>query len=92
MFVQTLPLAAPIFSAAKTILTTVYGDIKSIFTLLCIVALVICLIGMLVSKNSKMVEEFRSWRNRIVWSWVLFNVLGSIASYGDTIFSGYQYS
>ncbi len=80
-------LATDIFSAAKTIFQTVYTDLSGVFTLICVVALSICLLGMMFCRNGRLVEDFRSWRNRIIGSWIVFNVLGSIITYGEKLFS-----
>lgn len=63
-----------------------YTDISGLFTLICIVVLVICLIGQMVSKNQRTVEEFKMWQKRVIWSWVIFNLLGAIARYGQELF------
>lgn len=77
--------AAGLFTDAQNILKSVYAGIGSIFTLACVVILVICLVGMMASKNGKAVEEFRAWRNRVIISWVIFNCLGSFITYGKEI-------
>lgn len=77
--------AEGLFADARKILVSVYDGIGSIFTLACVVILVICLVGMMVSKNGKAVEEFRAWRNRVIISWVVFNCLGSFITYGSEI-------
>lgn len=81
-----------LFKDAARILTSVYDSIGSIFTLVCVVILVICLIGMMVSKNGKTVEEFRAWRNRVIISWVIFNCLGSFIKYGQEITKGLSWN
>lgn len=63
-----------------------YTDISGMFTLICVVVLVICLIGQMVSKSQKTVEEFKMWQKRVIWSWVIFNLLGAIARYGQELF------
>lgn len=80
-----------IFVAVRSILAGVYSEISGIITLLCVVFLSICLIGMAVCKNQKTVDEFRAWRNRIAWAWVIFNLLGSIIAYLEGKLGGYSY-
>ena len=64
-----------IFQAATDILKDVYGKINGGITLLCVVFITICLIGMTISKNQKTVDEFRAWGKRIAWAWVIFFTL-----------------
>lgn len=89
----SIPMAMTSLPAAlNQLFTQVYGDISGFFTLACIVAVSVCLIGMLLCKDLRKVEEFHQWRNRILISWVVFNFLGSIATYGNTLFANTKYS
>lgn len=81
-----------IITAAKTMFGKIYTDIAGIFTLLCVVALSACLIGMMFCKNGKVVEECREWRNRIIISWIVFNCLGSIFKYGEDLTSNTKWT
>ncbi|HAX52471.1 MAG TPA: hypothetical protein DIW17_13055 [Clostridiales bacterium] len=85
-------LATDIFSAANQIFRKVYTDLSGVFTLICVVVLAVCLLGMMFCRNGRLVEEFRSWRNRIIGSWIIFNVLGSIITYGETLFRNTKWS
>ena len=79
-----------LFTAAKDIFTTIYNGVNGIFNIICVVMLLICIIGTLVSKNQRAVDEFKAWRNRIVWGFVIFNCLGLFIGYGEELFSGYK--
>lgn len=81
-----------IFQAATDILKDVYGKINGGITLLCVVFISICLIGMTISKNQKTVDEFRAWGKRIAWAWVIFFTLGSIVQYLQTVLVDYSFN
>lgn len=78
-------------SDIKTMFSTIYGDVSGIFTLICIVALSICFLGMLLCKDARKVEDFHQWRNRIFVTWIVFNILGSIAKYGENLTKNLNY-
>lgn len=66
--------------AISNLCTSIYDQIGGFITILAIVCFSICLVGMMVSNNQKTVETFRSWRNRILISWLIFSCLGTLSS------------
>lgn len=73
------------FDWVETAIETLYTDLGGIVTALMILCTIICLAGMLFSKNQKNVEEYKSWFKRIIVCYVIYLCLGSITSGISTI-------
>lgn len=69
-------------------LMNLYNGIAGIITIVAAVAIAICTIGMMAAKNQKTVEEFKSWRTRVMQSWVVFFMLGIIVRFGKDLTAG----
>lgn len=63
-----------------TLLTTVFGP-------LCVLILAIAIITIIIGKNSKSAESGMEWAKRAVIGFIAFNLLGSILTYGISLFS-----
>lgn len=71
-----------------TALMNLYHGIAGIITIVAAVAIAICTIGMMAAKNQKTVEEFKSWRTRVMMSWIIFFMLGIIVRFGKELTAG----
>ena len=80
------------FGRISIALKSIYTGISGIFTLVAAVAVAICSVGMLASKNQKTVEEFKSWRTRVIVTWLIFNMLGIFVSFGQELTSDMGYT
>lgn len=63
-----------------TLLTQVFGP-------LCILVLGIAIISIMVGQNSKSAENGMSWAKRACGCFIAFNILGSVLTWGLTLFS-----
>lgn len=95
----TSMLITPAFAAGtaeaqkvKTVFEKIYADVALIFNPACVVALGICMVLIMVSKNNRHVEEAMGWRNNIIKAWVIFNCLGLMIKYGQELLRGFQWS
>ena len=79
------------FGKISTALESIYSGISGIFSLVAVVAVAICSVGMLASKNQRTVEEFKSWRSRVIITWLIFNMLGILVNFGTSLTEGMQY-
>lgn len=90
----TIPVAASGTAQAaqvKTVFEKIYADVALIFNPACVVALGICMVLIMVSKNNRHVEEAMGWRNNIIKAWVIFNCLGLMINYGQTLLQGFSW-
>lgn len=69
-----------IATAITNVCRGIYSTVGGVITFLAMTVVAICVIGMMVSKNQKTVEEFRAWRNRVLTGWIVFNCLGLIST------------
>lgn len=80
-----------IFQRIKQALGTIYTSISGIITIVAAVVFAICTIGMMAGKNQKTVEEFKTWRTRIITTWVVFFLLGAFVQLGDALTDGFNF-
>lgn len=80
------------WSRITTSLKGVYNGIAGIITLVAAVAVAICTVGMMASKNQKTVEEFKAWRTRVFISWIVFSMLGILVTFGTELTAGMGYN
>lgn len=80
------------FDQIKGALVNVYNGISGIITLVAAVAIAVCTVGIMASKNQRTVEEFSSWRKRIMIAWVVFFMLGAIVNFGTSLTSGMKFN
>lgn len=66
----------------------IYNGIASIITIVAAVAVAICTVGMIASKNQRTVEEFKAWRTRVFISWLVFFMLGVLVTLGTDVTEG----
>lgn len=81
-----------LFTSAQTVITNLYTDVSTLVNSLCALALLICIIGSMISNNQKAVDGFREWQKRIIISFVLFNFIGLFMQYGDSLLSSVRTS
>ena len=80
--------ATDLSSAIKNICNKVGTLLTSVFGPLCILILGIAIITILIGKNSKSAEQGMEWAKRACICFIVFNLLGSILTWGITLFSG----
>ena len=80
-----------IFDRIKDVLKTLYSEVSGIITLLAAVGFAVCSIGMIAGKNQKTVEEFKTWRTRIITTWIVFFMLGALLQLGEEITAGFEF-
>ena len=80
-----------IFARVRDVLAGLYSDISGIITLLAAVGFAICSIGMIAGKNQKTVEEFKTWRTRIITTWIVFFMLGALVQLGEELTNGFNF-
>lgn len=65
--------------------------LNTVFTPLCVLVLGISIVTIMIGKSSKSADEGISWAKRAVECFVVFFLLGSILTYGVSLFAGTQY-
>lgn len=65
--------------------------LNTVFTPLCVLVLGISIVTIMIGKSSKSADEGVSWAKRAVGCFVVFFLLGSILTYGVSLFAGTQY-
>jgi phosphate/sulfate permease len=65
----------------------IYNQIVLISTAAAVVTAAIALLMMNFSKNSRTVDESRTWLKRIVTTWIILNSLGFVVAYLTPILS-----
>ena len=65
--------------------------LNTVFTPLCVLVLGISIVTIMIGKSSKSADEGISWAKRDVGCFVVFFLLGSILTYGVSLFAGTQY-
>lgn len=63
------------------LLTTVFGP-------LCILILGVAIVTIMIGKNSKSAESGMDWAKRACICFIIFNLLGAILTWGNSLFSG----
>lgn len=66
--------------------------LNTVFTPLCVLVLGISIVTIMIGKSSKSADEGISWAKRAVGCFVVFFLLGSILTYGVSLFAGTQYN
>lgn len=74
-----------VFQQFSKPLKDIYSGVSGIATLIAAVGFAICSVGMMASKNQRTVEEFKTWRTRIMITWVVLMMLGVIVNLGESI-------
>ena len=74
-----------VWTRARAIMQDVYAQIILISTIAAVVTAAVALLLMNFSKNSRTVDESRSWLKRIIISWAILNGLGFIMASGIDI-------
>ena len=87
-----VPETETIWTRATFIMQDVYKQIILISTIAAVVTAAVALLLMNFSKNSRTVDESRSWLKRIIISWSIFNGLGFIMAYVTPFFAGGQWT
>lgn len=77
--------------AFMSVIQKLYSDLAGVFSLICVLAGAVALVTLLFGRSDKSATSAWSWIKRIVIAWALFNALGAIVSYGDTLLSGMNY-
>jgi len=80
--------AETMWTKAKAIMQDVYNQVILISTIAAVVTAAVALLLMNFSKNSRTVDESRSWLKRIIISWAILNGLGFIMAYIVPFFEG----
>lgn len=65
--------------------------LNTVFTPLCVLVLGWSIVTIMIGKSSKSADEGISWAKRAVGCFVVFFLLGSILTYGVSLFAGTQY-
>lgn len=65
--------------------------LNTVFTPLCVLVIGISIVTIMIGKSSKSADEGISWAKRAVGCFVVFFLLGSILTYGVSLFAGTQY-
>lgn len=65
--------------------------LNTVFTPLCVLVLGISIVTIMIGKSPKSADEGISWAKRAVGCFVVFFLLGSILTYGVSLFAGTQY-
>lgn len=65
--------------------------LNTVFTPLCVLVLGWSIATIMIGKSSKSADEGISWAKRAVGCFVVFFLLGSILTYGVSLFAGTQY-
>jgi len=86
------PGTETVWTKARAIMQDVYNQIILISTIAAVVTAAVALLLMNFSKNSRTVDESRSWLKRIVISWAILNGLGFIMAYITPFFAGGTWS
>lgn len=96
-FAVTSAMAVQAF-AATGLSDAILNVIKSLgtllntaFTPLCVLVLGISIVTIMIGKSPKSADEGISWAKRAVGCFVVFFLLGSILTYGVSLFAGTQY-
>lgn len=96
-FAVTSAMAVQAF-AATVLSDAILNVIKSlgtllntVFTPLCVLVLGWSIVTIMIGKSSKSADEGISWAKRAVGCFVVFFLLGSILTYGVSLFAGTQY-
>lgn len=80
--------ATELSAAIKSVLNSIGTLLTSVFGPLCILVLGLAIVSILIGKNSKSAESGMEWAKRACICFVVFNLLGSILTWGLTLFSG----
>lgn len=65
--------------------------LNTVFTPLCVLVLGWSIVTIMIGKSPKSADEGISWAKRAVGCFVVFFLLGSILTYGVSLFAGTQY-
>lgn len=65
--------------------------LNTVFTPLCVLVIGISIVTIMIGKSPKSADEGISWAKRAVGCFVVFFLLGSILTYGVSLFAGTQY-
>lgn len=65
--------------------------LNTVFTPLCVLVLGYSIVTIMIGKSPKSADEGISWAKRAVGCFVVFFMIGSILTYGVSLFAGTQY-
>ena len=65
--------------------------LNTVFTPLCVLVLGLSIVTIMIGKSPKSADEGISWAKRAVGCFVVFSMIGSILTYGVSLFAGTQY-
>lgn len=80
-------LSEAILNAIKSLGTL----LNTVFTPLCVLVLGWSIVTIMIGKSPKSADEGISWAKRAVGCFVVFFMIGSILTYGVSLFAGTQY-
>lgn len=81
--------ASDFFTSLKSSLSTIYGKVAGITTIIALLAIVCCMLMSMVNASDE--QEARAWRKRaksVAWAWVVINVLGAILTTANSLLDG----
>lgn len=81
-----------LFTGVKKAMTNLYEQLNGIFTLCCVVIIVIAAFMYIFSKSPRKIEAASDWIKRVFGMWLVVNILGWILEFGKSITSGGQYN
>lgn len=82
--------ATDLATAIKNICTKIGTTLTSILGPVCVLVLGFAIFSIIVGKNSKSAETGMDWAKRAIIGFIIFNLLGTILTYGIGLFSGTQ--
>lgn len=83
--------ATGLSDAILNVIKSIGTLLNTVFTPLCVLVLGISIVTIMIGKSSKSADEGISWAKRAVECFVVFFLLGSILTYGVSLFAGTQY-
>ena len=83
--------ATGLSDAILNVIKSIGTLLNTVFTPLCVLVLGISIVTIMIGKSSKSADEGISWAKRAVACFVVFFMLGSILTYGVSLFAGTQY-
>ena len=83
--------ATGLSDAILNVIKSLGALLNTVFTPLCVLVLGWSIVTIMIGKSSKSADEGISWAKRAVGCFVVFFLLGSILTYGVSLFPGTQY-
>ena len=76
--------AEDIFETIKEAIEPIYAGIFGISTALAVLCIAIAVVIRLVSRNQRSIDEANAWIKRVIISWLILNLMGTIIAYGES--------